>query len=779
MQQAFLYIIFSFILLIPFPLVAQQDTSSLNYAYILGPDDLARPELKDEIQIISAGRSLKKLNDLPVTIEVITREEILLNGYTTLADVLKSLPGIKVSQPGSGELSEIFIMRGMRGNEYTKILIDNIPVKPSVIVGMPIESQLPIRQAERIEIVYGPASSLYGADATVGVINIITKSADKGIFAEADVSLGPNGYSYINFQAGGKAGRNKNILKYNFYGSKSNTERMNIFNDTSVYHPLNYLEQKGLYWLHEGDTVRPTQLTSSLMSELGISFNSIFNSNYEGSISLPEIMNIPSESHILGLDLRFRGFGVSYQNMVRKTHSSIGKTPFLYKYNDPQNYIGDIINRVTFSYIKDINTINTTTNLSFLGYKMDNHSNYGITFIPETEKVYQYSASNDIFGEELVTYFGDFFELTAGLSFQLSANLPYTNYLTEPFEKEQYNKILENPNDFERYKSFGLNPYNFLNISEFVQTYFDFKKFIVMGGIRHDYNSLYKASSFNPRASLLYKLNEKTSFMASYGRAFKAPVGNVVFHSLAYETGEDSIFYAVLPNPNLKPEFFRAFEFGVIRNFYNKKLIIDLSFYYNKTDNIITTAYIDPTEAGMINAVNEPYDPARTYENSLGAESKLFGLDGKIIIANPLNRHKLKIELVGTITKGREILPEGDVIEFFRTMPSYIGKGNISFSPSRRTYILINTTWMSSIQKLFSTDYGSFILGEYSETNGFFTIDATAGFTFHKNLNLYLKVINLLDKEYNGIDATGYDVDLPYNPQLGRNIRFGMTFILN
>ncbi|MCD4794018.1 MAG: TonB-dependent receptor [Bacteroidales bacterium] len=766
------------ILLSGFSIFAQPDTSFFKVD-ILGADDLSEPVSDDEIEIISASRSSKKLKDLPVTIEVITREDILLNGYITLADVLKSLPGIKVSQPGSGELGEMFLMRGMLGNKYTKILIDNIPVKPSVVSGMPIESQLPIRQAERIEIVYGPASAVFGADATVGVINIITKSAESGIFSEADIILGENGYSYINFHAGGKAGRNRNILKYNFYGSKVNFERMNIFNDTSVYHPLDYLEQKGLYWLNGGDTVRPTQLTTALISSLGLDQSDLFKYNYEGTLSKPAFSNISTESHIVGLDLRYRGFGISYQNMARKTHSSIGKTPFLYKYNNPQNYFGDIINRVTLSFIKDIDRFNTTTNLSFMNYSMDNNSSYGVTFIPEHDKVYQYSASNDIFGEEVITYFGKYFEITGGISFQLSVDLPYTNYLLEPFEKEQYNKIIEKPGDFEDYKSFGLNPYSFFNISEFIQTYFEFNKFIVMGGIRHDYNSLYEASSFNPRAAVLYKLDSKTTVRASYGRAFKAPAGNVVYNSLAYPIGVDSIFYAVVPNTDLKPEFFRAYEFGIRRKLIKDKVFVNLAFYYNKTDNIITTAYVNPKELNLPNAVNDTVEPARTYINSEGAESKLFGLDGSLVIINPVNKYKLKVELIGTITKGREILPDGDVIEFFRTMPSYIGKGKVSLSPSRRTYLIVQTTWMSRVQKIFKTNYGSFIFGDYSESNGFFTIDLTGGFRFHKNLNIFFKINNLLDKTHSGIDGTGYDVDLRYNPQLGRNIRFGMTFLLN
>jgi hemoglobin/transferrin/lactoferrin receptor protein len=759
--------------------LAKAQNDSMYVIDVLTPDNIVELKTDSEIEIISASRNAKKLEDLPVTIEVITREEIVLNGYVTLCDVLKSLPGIRVSQPGSGELGEMFVLRGMLGNDYIKILIDNIPVKPSVVSGFPIESQLPVRQAERIEIVYGPASAVYGADATIGVINIITKKAEKGIFSEADFSLGSGGYSYINFHVGGKAGRNKNILNYSFYGSKANFEDMNIFNDTSVYAPLDYLEQKDVFWLTGTDTIRPSDLTPELMSVMGIPEYALFPDHYEGSLTMTDIASIPTESHIIGIDLNYRGFGLSYRNMSRKTHSSIGKTSYLYKYNDPQNFIGDIMNQVTFSYNKDIKRFNTSTNLSFLSYAMDNNSSYGVTFIPKYERVYQYSSSGDVFAEEIVTYYGKFFELTGGISLQLSQNMPSTNYLSEAYDKADYFDVFENPANYSGFKSFGLNSYEFVNVSEFIQSYFVFKKLTVMGGVRHDYNSMYDASSVNPRVALLYKLNPKTSFSASFGRAFKAPAGNLLYQSLAFEMGEDSIVYNVIPNPDLKPEFFRAYEFDISRKLFDDKLMLRLSFYYNRTDNIISTAYIDSADIIYSDAVNSALERARTYENSVGAESKLYGLDGSILIVNPVNRYKLKIELNGTVTKGKEILPDGSIIDFFRTMPAYIGKANISFSPTRRTYFMIHTTWISKIQKLFNTDYGAFLLGKYSETDGFFTIDLSAGFKFHKNLNIFVKVINLLNKEYSGINATGYDVDLRYNPQLGRNIRIGMNFMLN
>jgi len=155
---------------------AQQDSLFLELDE-LGIDDLRGIQAKGQNQqMITGGRFLQNQDEIPFTTFVITKEEILDNGYTTLVDVMKSLPGIRVSQPGSGQDGETFMIRGLLGNSHMKILLNDSPIKPSIVKGMPIGAQLPIRQAERIEVIFGPAAVLYGADASAGVINIITKS---------------------------------------------------------------------------------------------------------------------------------------------------------------------------------------------------------------------------------------------------------------------------------------------------------------------------------------------------------------------------------------------------------------------------------------------------------------------------------------------------------------------------------------------------------------------------------------------------------------------------
>ena len=90
-----------------------------------------------EMNVVSASRSSKKIGELPITIYVVTRDEIRKNHYYSLIDVLKNLPGIRVSQPGTGEMGESFDLRGLIGNLYTLILINGLPVKPTAAIGMP------------------------------------------------------------------------------------------------------------------------------------------------------------------------------------------------------------------------------------------------------------------------------------------------------------------------------------------------------------------------------------------------------------------------------------------------------------------------------------------------------------------------------------------------------------------------------------------------------------------------------------------------------------------
>ena len=289
-------------------------------------------------KVISASRSLKTVDELPFTIYVVTQEEIFKNGYTTLVDVLKSVPGVRVSQPGSAIDGETFLMRGLLGNSYTKILINDLPINPSVLNSMPIGAQLPIRQAERIEIIFGPAAAVYGADASAGVINIILKETERPVFIRADLGVGDNGYKDLNVFFGGKIWRDKNILRFSFYGSSTFfDDRETRYQQSTLYNPLNYALQPDV------------QNPSSFLLDTTYASNP----NYRGTFTSPRFGELPHLSRMFGFNLRYRIFKLSFLNMYRRDHSTLGLNPYAVAYFNPLNYIGETINRFNFGLEKD------------------------------------------------------------------------------------------------------------------------------------------------------------------------------------------------------------------------------------------------------------------------------------------------------------------------------------------------------------------------------------------------------------------------------------------
>ncbi|MDR7094213.1 TonB-dependent receptor domain-containing protein [Hydrogenophaga laconesensis] len=130
--------------------------------------------------VVSASGVEQKIADAPASISVVTREELAKRPYTTLLDAVRDIEGVDVGETtdktGQGTIS----IRGM-GGDYTLILVDgkrqnnNGDLYPNSFGGNQFNHIPPIEAIERIEVIRGPMSTLYGADALGGVINIITR----------------------------------------------------------------------------------------------------------------------------------------------------------------------------------------------------------------------------------------------------------------------------------------------------------------------------------------------------------------------------------------------------------------------------------------------------------------------------------------------------------------------------------------------------------------------------------------------------------------------------
>jgi vitamin B12 transporter len=141
----------------------------------------------NDVIVVTATRSERALKDLIVPVTVINREQIELSAASDLSELLRFEAGLDIGRNGGpGQPTSVFL-RGTESN-HTLVLIDGVRVNPGTIGGAALQNIAP-EVIERIEIVKGARSSLYGTDAIGGVINIITRQPGDG-YAEAGAGAG-------------------------------------------------------------------------------------------------------------------------------------------------------------------------------------------------------------------------------------------------------------------------------------------------------------------------------------------------------------------------------------------------------------------------------------------------------------------------------------------------------------------------------------------------------------------------------------------------------------
>ncbi|GAA4412268.1 hypothetical protein GCM10023187_39130 [Nibrella viscosa] len=132
---------------------------------------------QSRVQVTSVSKKPEDLYKAPATVLVLTEEEIRRRGYTDLEILFNDLPGFDVSRTYGLTYSNIY-QRGYRSDntERTLFMINGIEENDFWGNFVYWSTQIPISNIKRIEVVYGPASTIYGANAFLGVVNIITKT---------------------------------------------------------------------------------------------------------------------------------------------------------------------------------------------------------------------------------------------------------------------------------------------------------------------------------------------------------------------------------------------------------------------------------------------------------------------------------------------------------------------------------------------------------------------------------------------------------------------------
>ncbi len=193
--------------------------SCLGPAFLRGQTAPAAPGddkvLKDLLElmntpVVSASRTAERVLDAPATVIVLARADLEARGYTELSQILDDLPGMEVARSYGANLFKNY-WRGYRNDigDPFLVMVDGVAFNHLWFntADTPLVSY-PVSAVERVEVVYGPASAVYGTNAFMGVINLITRKAHlgEGASLRGRLSAGSFGARIADLQAHYRAG---------------------------------------------------------------------------------------------------------------------------------------------------------------------------------------------------------------------------------------------------------------------------------------------------------------------------------------------------------------------------------------------------------------------------------------------------------------------------------------------------------------------------------------------------------------------------------------------
>jgi vitamin B12 transporter len=212
--------------------------------------------------VVSATRFEIPLDQSPASASVVTSQDLEIKQTERVSDALREVPGLSVVQTGTaGQLTSVF-MRGLR-SEHVQVLLDGIPVNQG-LQGAFNFADLTVDNIDRIEVVRGPQSTIYGPRALAGVIQLFTKQGE----GTPGVTVSAEGGSYDTFresvQSDGKIGN----FDYSFGVSRLDTDNSrpnNEYRNTAAiadvgWSPNGQLRIGGLFTYSNSDAGNPNSI---------------------------------------------------------------------------------------------------------------------------------------------------------------------------------------------------------------------------------------------------------------------------------------------------------------------------------------------------------------------------------------------------------------------------------------------------------------------------------------------------------------------------------------
>ncbi len=510
------------------PGYAQQ---SMDDFMALSPAELA------DISVSIASGTAKALSQSAAVTTVITAEQIDAMGATELDEVLETVPGLHVTiQAVTGDRN--YTMRGIRNDTNAQVLLMmngtrfSVPYQGTHIEGMII----PVENIERVEVIRGPGSALYGADAFAGVINIVTKKA-------ADIN---------GVRMGARGGNADTKSSWGQYGGQ--WQGWNVA--TSLQYSHNGVDSDRII---QADA--QTQLDAALGTRASLAPGPMQTQNerWNGHLNL-------QRKH---WDLGFWAFNEADAGMRAGTTGALDNRGKV----DGSNYLAD----VRYSTEEDLGDWELQAHASFLHtdvfaniynfpagsiLPIDSQGNLANSFNPFTTPLMQFSD-----GARFQTSFKHTvpsFELTTlykGLSNHLLRLV--TGYRYEELNTQEWRNfgagvidsqnlaLLPGINQAGNLQDLTGTPYTFMGnhhrdiASVAIQDEWQLaENWQLTTGLRYDHYSDF-GDTWNPRAALVWNIDPQLTAKVLYGQAYRAP-------SFVEQYQQNSPIF--LGNPTLKPE---------------------------------------------------------------------------------------------------------------------------------------------------------------------------------------------------------------------------------
>ncbi len=561
-------------------------------------DSASEPITLDEV-VVTATRTKKNVESAPGKVNVVTKSDIEKRNIDTVDSALDTLPGVFNRRQSLSDTQASIVLNGIPDQKRTLILKDGVTLNNGYD-GSVSFTGLSTDNIEKIEVVQGPFSSLYGGNAMGGVVNIITKMPEKREFT----AISGYGSSWSRGQS------LDDLQKYYIsYGDK-------LFDKLHILFDFGYKSTNGFpKYLNVQSTPPPAGITGGIPTT-----DTQGNARY---IIGDKGDNTWWDDNI--------GIKAQYDfSKQSKISASFAQIRYKYNYDDPHTYLKDAAGNPIYSYPG----VNQSTFVSYTGSGGKEANQYNVSF--ETQIGIVGTKLSFGLNDEVKNWYTQAGSLIAGGPGGTVSSTPNQNYnadlqftvplfsiniltfgasfktavanteksgLSEWKDETSTTALTNNYGGKDRtYAVFIQDEILILNnLTAYIgfredwwQSYDGYANQFGTGAFATTYDSK-SDSSFNPKLAVVYKPFDDTTLRTSAGRSFRGPTVYELFTT--YVSGSNTYY----GNPDLKPETDVSWDVGITQGLW-KGAKVSARYFENYMTDLIYNTTIAPGQYKYMNA---------------------------------------------------------------------------------------------------------------------------------------------------------------------------------